>query len=80
MKQFSSSEIILQLAYGELSPQAEAIVRRRVEEDADMAAELAEVQQVQRVLNAHTLSPSTTSISIIMAHSAKSAKHMPQEH
>jgi hypothetical protein len=80
MKQFSSSEIILQLAYGELSPEAEAFVRRRVEEDAALANELEEVLHVQRVLDAHRLSPSATSIGIIMAHSAKTAKHMPQEH
>ena len=72
MKQISTSNQLLSLAYDELTAPEAALLRSEIANDETLSQEWHTIRQMKAELNSLTRSPSRTSLSIILDHSLHS--------
>jgi hypothetical protein len=71
MIQISTSDRLLLLAYGELNPHDARILQEHISADTDIAAEWHDILRLTGKLDHFNLSPSETSLKIVLEHSYK---------
>ena len=77
MKQISTSDQLLMLAYGELNGATASALLARIGSDEDLAREWDSVKEMTSELSDNTFSPSETSLKIVLEHSYKT-EHMQE--
>lgn len=76
MNQISTNNLLLQLAYGELSEQDATTLMEKISQDSDLLKEWETILAAKEELNFSVKKPSETSLKIIMEHSRKT-EHIP---
>lgn len=71
MKQNSTSQLVLIHAYGETNQAQREALEKELSENSTIYEEYMNAIRIKRMLNSKMLSPSATSIRIIMEHSHK---------
>ncbi len=72
MPQTSTQDLLLLYAYGETTPEQQARLAMEMAKDPSLREQLDEIIATQKMLNAKRLSPSSTSLDLIMKHSHES--------
>ena len=72
MKQTSTPDLLILHAYGETTQDQKQLLAKELTEEAGLQEELMEIIRTKRRLNSKIMSPSNTSLRIIMEHSHKS--------
>jgi hypothetical protein len=71
MKQTSTQDLLVLHAYGETTNEQKDLLAQELASEATLQEDLNELIRAKRMLNSKTLSPSKTSLRIIMEHSYK---------
>ncbi|MBL7777764.1 MAG: hypothetical protein JNK66_05615 [Chitinophagales bacterium] len=76
MIQISTQDLLLLHAYGETTPEQAARLERELADNPHLLAELNDILSMKDLLNDARLSPSATSVNIVLEHSQNTAEEL----
>lgn len=76
MIQISTQDLLLLHAYGETTPEQAACLERELADNPHLLAELNDIVSMKDLLNDSRLSPSATSVNIVLEHSQNTAEEL----